>query len=270
MIKKLTIISLAVCGFVTAAVFTKKTEHPEFGPSDFCHPSILKRESSNPDLASKQFASEILKQQFSYLGCGGQVTAYESADHKYVLKFFNPRRSLFNKRKLLERHFMRYTMSLKDLKEETGVIYNHFDPSTVLQQTVEVIGKEGRLHSIPLEAYPFVLQKKVELALPYLENLVKEGKIEEAKEATRQLYALFASRAQKGYRDHMQNLTNNFGFFEGKAIQLDPGRIRKDAAIAQNPHREIARVIANIKPYLSNYPVLTDVLDECLTNPLTH
>lgn len=263
MVKKLIILSLIIGAFIMGHDYFR-SDHPEFGPGDFCHPCILKRAPSNPETVSKQLASEIVKQRFSYLGCGGQLTVYESADHKYVIKFFNPRNSLFNKRKHLEKNFNRYAMSLKDLKEETGVIYNHFDPSTALPQSIEVVGKEGRLYHINLEKYPFVLQRKVELALPYLDRLYKEGRFEEAKEAGRQIYALFSSRAKKGYRDHSQNLACNYGFYNGKAVQLDPGRIRKDEAIAQNPRKEMERIVRNIKTTLPNYSGLIQVLEESL------
>ncbi len=262
MIKKFIIFALIVSAFIVGHDHFR-SDHPEFGPKDFCHPGILKRAPSNPDQASKQRASEILKQRFTYLGCGGQLTAYESADHQYVIKFFNPRNSLFNKRKHLEKNFKRYAMSLKDLKEETGVVYNHFDVSSVLNQTVEVVGKEGKLYQIPLEKYPFILQKKVELVLPYLDRLYKEGRVSEAKEAARQIYALFVSRTKKGYRDHSQNLEVNYGFYKGKAVQLDPGRIRKDKTIAQNPRKEMERITKNIKRYLSGYAGLNEVIDEC-------
>jgi hypothetical protein len=262
MIKKFIVFALIVVAFIVAHDHFR-SEHPEFGPKDFYHPGILKRAPSNPDQASKQLASEILKQRFTYLGCGGQLTAYESADHHYVIKFFNPRNSLFNRRKHLEKNFKRYAMSLQDLKEETGVVYNHFDPSTVLQQTVEVVGKEGKLYQIKLEKYPFILQRKVELALPYLDRLYKEGKVAEAKEAARQIYALFVSRTKKGYRDHSQNLAVNYGFYKGKAVQLDPGRIRKDDTVAQYPQKELKRITKNIKHYLSGYPGLDEVIDEC-------
>ena len=154
-------------------------------------------------------------------------------------------------------------MSLKDLKEETGVVYNHFDRSTVLNQTVEVVGKEGKVYQISLEKYPFILQKKVELVLPYLDKLYQEGRVSEAKEAARQIYALFVSRSKKGYRDHSQNLAVNYGFYNNKAVQIDPGRIRKDEAVAKDPSKEMERVAKNIKRYLSGYPGLNEVIDEC-------
>ncbi len=262
--------------------------HHEFVPSDFRHPFILNRTATVPDEAAKQEALEILKQRFTYLGAGNQATAYESADHKYVIKFFNPHRlinpawfhslpkllrfnsrkwilnSYLRKKKRLEKHFTCYEFSLKDLKEETGIIYNHLDPGTKLSQTIEIIHQDGKLYRFNVDPYPFVLQKKVELVLPYLEKLIREGKIEEAKEATRQIYALFLSRTQKGYRDRSQSLEKNFGFANGKAIQLDTGRIHKYEAVSQNIQQEMERVISHIKPSLSPYPELIEVLENLL------
>src|SRR5579863_4478815 len=68
--------------------------HREFSPPDFRHPSILKLESQAPDALAKQKASQILEQKFTYLGSGTQMTAFESADHQYVIKFFNPRNTI--------------------------------------------------------------------------------------------------------------------------------------------------------------------------------
>ena len=68
--------------------------HREFSPPAFRHPNILKAEDRAPDDATKQKIAQILEQKFTYLGSGTQMTAYESADHQYVIKFFNPRNTI--------------------------------------------------------------------------------------------------------------------------------------------------------------------------------
>jgi hypothetical protein len=258
--------------------------HREFGPKDFHHPCILSFEPSIcPKAEVKKEAAKALNQRFTYLSYGGQMTVYESADHKYVIKFFNPRsvikenwfhqfsklrrfnslkwitNTYFRQKQRLQKYFLRYEQAFKDLKEETGLVYAHLDPSTTLSQTIEVVDKEGNLHQIPLDAYPFVLQKKVELTMAHLGRLKKEGKLEEAKESVRQIYALFLSRAQKGYTDRLQTLDKNYGFFEGKAVQLDVGRIRK---VELDTHKEVERIVGNIAPTLD--PELAPVLHDCL------
>jgi hypothetical protein len=263
--------------------------HREFGPNDFYHPFMLGlQERINPTEEVKKEASEILNQPFTYLSYGGQSTVYESLDKKYVIKFFNPRtvikenwfhqfaklrrlnslkwitNTYFRQKLRLKKYFLRYELAFKDLKEETGLVYVHLDPSTCLSKTLELTDKEGNFCQFNLDAYPFVLQKKVELTMHHLDRLLKNGDIDGAKESVKQIYELFLSRAQKGYTDRLQTLYKNYGFFEGRAVQLDVGRIRKIPAIAENPKREMERVVSNIAPSLAHYSELAPVLQECL------
>lgn len=265
--------------------------HREFGPKDFYHPFMLGlQERIAPSEEVKKEALEILNQPFTYLSFGGQSTVYESLDKKYVIKFFNPRTVLkenwfhqfaklrrlnslkwitntyFRQKLRLKKYFLRYELAFKDLKVETGLVYVHLDPSTALSKTIQLTDKEGNFHQFNLDAYPFVLQKKVELTMHHLDRLLKNGDVDGAKESVKQIYELFLSRAQKGYTDRLQTLNKNYGFFEGKAVQLDVGRIRKIPAIAENPSKEVKRVINNITPSLAHYSELTPVLQECLEN----
>jgi hypothetical protein len=261
-------------------------QHREFGPSDFLHPFILTLEEQAPEETVKKQVSAILQQKFTYLGSGTQVTAYESADHHYVIKFFNPRNTIkenwfhktsrlcrmsslkwifktyFKKEERLLKSFNCHRMAFQDLREESGLIYLHFDRSSCLSQKIELVDKEGKFHQVDLDECPFVLQKKVELALEYL----TQSDSKEACEGVRQLYWLFLSRAQKGYTDHHQKLSKNFGFAGGYALQLDVGRICKDKSVQERPLQEVERVIANIAPSLP--APLALVLQECLEESL--
>ena len=287
MYKKLFILCLVITFGMIGHIFYLHN-HREFGPGDFNHPFILTRAPSSPDETVKQEASAILKQPFTYLGCGGQMTAYESPDGRYVVKFFNPRsvinktwfqrpqkllllnswkwisNTYFKKQERLEKYFKRCEISYNDLKAETGLVYIHVDPATSLSQTIQLTGKDGKTYQLDLETNPFVLQKKVVLTFEHIDHLLKQGKTDEAKEATRQIYTLFAARAQKGYKDRLQALEKNYGFVGGKLVQFDTGRLRKDHRVLNNPQKEVKRVISNIKPSFENYPELAQVLDECL------
>lgn len=265
-------------------------QHREFGLKDFHHSFILGlAETVSPEEDVKNQASEILKQPFTYLSYGGQMTVYQSQDQKYVIKFFNPRsvikenwfhqltklqrlnslkwitNTYFRKQQRLKKHFLRYEMAFKDLRDETGLVYVHLDPSTVISQGLDVIDKEGTLNHIELDAYPFVLQKKVELTMHHIDRLLKNGDVQGAKKSVEQIYELFLSRAQKGYTDRLQVLYKNYGFYEGRAVQLDVGRIEKKTAIAENPAQEMARIVSNISSSLADpYPELALVLQDCL------
>ena len=65
--------------------------HKEFKPNEFAC-SLFREAAVEVDLSqNKEEIQKILNQPFAFLGLGKQMTAYESADHQYVLKLFNPR-----------------------------------------------------------------------------------------------------------------------------------------------------------------------------------
>jgi prepilin-type processing-associated H-X9-DG protein len=259
--------------------------HREFGPSDFCHPFILKLQGqTSPE--EKRKASEILKQKFTYLGSGTQVAAFESEDHRYVVKFFYPRNTIkedwfhrfsrlrqmsslkwmfkthFKKRERLLKFFKSHELAFQDLREESGILYLHFDRSSCLSQKLELVDQEGKSHQVDLDVCPFILQKKVEIAMTHLQQQMAKGDVEGAREGIRQIYQLFLTRAQKGYTDHRQNLTKNYGFADGHAVQLDVGRIRYDKHVKQMPLKDVERVVDNLSPTLP--PELASFLQDCL------
>lgn len=91
------------------------------------------------------------------------MTAYASADGRFVIKFFNPRsvikkswfqqwrklryinspqwifRTHFKTREKLRKQFSRYAMAFQDLRNETGLIYVHLDPSNCLSNVFKQI-----------------------------------------------------------------------------------------------------------------------------------
>jgi hypothetical protein len=276
---------LAIAGLM-AGHLVYLYNHREFGPSDFIHPFILKLEYPARDEMKKKQVSEILQQKFTYLGTGTQVTAFESADHRYVIKFFNLRNTIkeewfhkksrlrkmcsfkwivnayFKKEERLLKSFKCHRLAFQDLREESGLIYLHLDRSSSLAQKVELLHRDGKSYQVDLDSCPFILQKKVVIALTHLEGQMALGNVEEAREGVRQIYQLFLSRAQKGYTDRRQNLLKNYGFADGRAIQLDVGRIRLDKRVKQNPVKDLARIVGNLSASLP--PDLVSVLQECL------
>jgi hypothetical protein len=262
--------------------------HREFSPPDFRHPFILKLESRAPDEATKKRVAQILEQNFTYLGSGTQVTAFESADHQYVLKFFNPRntikenwfrrysrlrqmnsrkwiiRTYFGKEDRLLKFFECHRLAFRDLKEESGLIYLHFDKSSCLSKKVDVVDHDGKKYLVDLDICPFILQKKVKIAQTHLEEQLARGDMTGAKEGVRQIYQLFLTRAQKGYTDRRQSLVKNYGFAGGRAVQLDVGRIKLDEQVKKMPLKDLERIIVNLSEQLPMElaPVLNECLDE--------
>jgi prepilin-type processing-associated H-X9-DG protein len=259
--------------------------HREFGPPDFRHPFILGLQGHMAQ-EEKAKISPLLKQKFVYLGSGTQVTAFESEDHRYVIKFFNPRNTIkkdwfhrfsrlrlmssvkwiaktyLRKQERLLKFFKSHELAFRDLREESGILYLHFDRSSCLGQKMELVDQDGKLHLVDLDVCPFILQKKVEIAMTHLNERMAKGDIEGAKKGIEQIYQLFLSRAQKGYTDHRQSLSKNYGFADGHAVQLDVGRIRHDDQVKQLPLKDLERIVSNLAPSLP--PELASFFQECL------
>lgn len=171
-----------------------------------------------------------LDQAYTYLAQGSQMYAFVSQDGHTILKLFKachkkkPKFSrLFrnatqkqisqNKWKgKFENSSRRYKMALRDLKEETGLIALHFE-KTRKPLITRLNGK-----SYNLSHFPFILQKRAILVPDYITPNNKR-QVEQA------LKELFSKRTKKGYTDPRQTLSTNYGFIEGKAVQIDVGKI---------------------------------------------
>jgi hypothetical protein len=203
-----------------------------------------------------------------------------------VIKFFNPRNTIkeswfhhysrlrqmsswkwitktyFEKNQRLLKFFKCHRLAFQDLREESGLIYLHFDRSSCLSQKIDVVGQDGKEYLVDLDICPFILQKKVDIAMLHLKEQLSKSAIEEAKKGVRQIYQLFLTRAQKGYTDHRQSLLKNYGFADGRAVQLDVGRIKLDERVKKMPIKDLERIVANLSKKLPTE--LASVLNECL------
>ncbi|NGX59460.1 MAG: hypothetical protein KR126chlam3_00612 [Chlamydiae bacterium] len=219
---------------------------------------------------------EILSQPFHQLGQGKQMIAFVSADDKYVIKFFNPSRPLkknwyrsgkywqryssfkwisrewFGKKQRLQKLFFRHKLAYELLKEETGLVFVHLCPSKRICHLISVTDKFGEEHRFCLAKTPFVLQKKAQLVSSYLHQLMQENQVTQAKQALARIEALFEKRLEVGITDRIQTMENNYGFVDGKPIQIDVGRIRYDPNL--NLKEEKARILSNFHNWIgSNY-----------------
>lgn len=260
--------------------------HREFTPPDFKDNFV--RGFEGRGLLPDAQVLEALSQPYSYLGHGKQMTAFESADHRYVIKFINPRAVIkenafhkvkglkrlcslrwfssayFKKNQRLTKLFNRYQVAFQELKEESGLVYVRLDPCISFPQEIHLIDKEGKHHQLSLNNCPFVLQKKAIVATKLFQQLSEKGDQEGLKKCGEQLYDLFLTRAKKGYTDRIQTLHNNYGFVDGRAIQIDLGRIWKDEEVQQLPQKEVERIVANITQSSSCPSQVGDALREYL------
>jgi hypothetical protein len=217
-----------------------------------------------------------LCQRFTYLGRGLQMTAFISEDGNYVLKFFHPRIPLksnwylnwknwkrtyslkwistnwFQTGRRLEKMFNRLKIAYSVLRDETGLVFIHLAPSDRVNHFVHVIDKQGKAHLMNLNQTPFVLQKKAMIASDYLDQLANENRVDELKEAITLIEQLFAKRLKLGITDPNQNMDINYGFVDGRPIQIDVGRIRSEPILLIEPEEEQKRILDNFHKWLSN------------------
>lgn len=179
-------------------------------------------------------AIAALSQPYHYLACGNQAFAFESEDGRYVVKFL--KKKLFNTHRFWDskerwkkgnkrmRDFASYCLAFNALKEETALCCVHLNPTSWLPKALNLTDEQGKHHRLNPNAVSFILQHKADLVYPTIDRLMEEGRIDDAKRALSSLMALLATRAAKGIADSDPDLDKNFGFIDGKAVQIDIGR----------------------------------------------
>ena len=219
----------------------------------------------------------ILQGKFTYFGRGLQSFAFLSPDQKYVLKIFNNRyqRKIFwlqflpwCREKLqiqeqkLGKAFSSYKIAYQELKEQTGLIYAHLDPTEEFHQPLILVDKLGIEHPIDLDHTAFLVQKKVDLVYAKLSSWKQRGETHLAKRGISSLLHLLKDRFERGISDHDPLIRTNFGFIGEEAFQIDVGAFAKQGT-TPNPEKEFARILASLKDWVEhNYPELSEHLDE--------
>jgi hypothetical protein len=235
----------------------------------------------------KSEVKKILQQKFTFLGNGGQCFVFASDDGKYVLKLFKIyRRRLYAplnlllsfswlepyrqkkiaaKRLKLVRDFGSHVLAFNELQEETALVYVHLNKTNDLQQKLILVDKLGIKHTIDLDKYEFVIQKRATLVYETLNRLMKDGKQEEAKKRIDDLVDLVIRRSQKGIYDEDAFISRNFGFIDDKPIIIDAGRLRKVPSQSQPAVYKADLLLTTDRFRLwleQNHPILTPHLLE--------
>ncbi len=242
-----------------------------------------------PPLSSEQRREQeiILSQPFHYLARGGQSFVFLSQDGKYVLKFFRDRfaptwllelplpaaleNAVLKKKDLrlkkLKRDLSSYLLAFDELKEETGLLFMHIKPEEKRELSVSVIDKLGILHTLDLNRYIFLVQKRATPLYPYIEEKMAQNDLEGAKKALTQMVEIFIQRCKKGIFDEDPRLHKNLGFIAGKAIFIDGGRFKKDLA-RKRPEiykQDLLSTTSRLKVWLEQkYPVLGPYLERLM------
>lgn len=166
--------------------------------------------------------NEILKQPFHFIGKGAQCYVFESKDGNYVVKLFRynqpcvPQKvvDLFNACK----------MAYDNLKDETGLVYIHLNPTPMNLPILHCKDAVGRRYKFCLDQARFAVQKKAKSFRAVLVE-AKKSPIEMERRIN-ELISLLESRTKKGVMNTDPQLSRNFGFLESQAIEFDFGNYR--------------------------------------------
>jgi hypothetical protein len=225
-------------------------------------------------------AFPAISQKFHYLAKGGQCFAFLSEDGQTVLKLLHPpfaprflkpfsfaMKKIAYAEKKWERDTTSYVIARDELKEASGILVVHLNKSSNINKKVMIFDKLGISHEIDLDAHAFILQKKVDLLFPVLEEKIRMQDTLEAKHLLKQMVDLLKMRCNKGIFDEDPRLHKNLGIAEGKAFFIDIGRFKRDETRKQPEviQQDLAAMTVRLKDLLlKKEPSLAEYLDSLI------
>lgn len=221
----------------------------------------------------------ILNQTFHYIGKGGQAYAFESQDGQYVLKFLKfkylrPRLSetlisfipFFEDKKANEMQrrkrkfydlYRGYKSSYDYLRETTGLLFIHFNPTFGRFGSQDFFDKRGKKHSIDIDQVVFILQKKGELLNKVVATALDQKDFAKAKDAIFKTLEMYLKHYEKGFYDRDYGVMHNAGLTSDGPIHIDLGKITYSEKIKEKSYQkeDLLLVINDMMEWLQkNYP----------------
>jgi hypothetical protein len=180
--------------------------------------------------------ADITSKPLRYLGNGDEAIAFVSADDQYVMKLFLKYHIFKNKtptwRKCIQRLsgfrftrrspvqiLKRYSQGFSALADITGVLAVHRYRSPEQLPNCTLIDKRGIKHTLDLNDFAFVIQKKG--------HLVSQKEWEsDRKNLDAKFKDLFTTIANKGFVSLSATFNrDNFAILDDKAIMIDLGKL---------------------------------------------
>jgi len=223
----------------------------------------------------------VLNQPFHYFSHGNQCFAFASEDGKYILKFFkyvHPPSPLWTAKIPLlsrfkafrqtrvnkaiwkrNRDFEGYQIAFDRFRSETGLLDIHLHPTTAYP-TITLYDPLNIVHSLDLNQTPFILQKRATPIYEQFSSWIEKGEIDALKKGISDLASLCKARISHQIFDDDVNFYSNFGFCEGKPIQIDPGHFNLN--FTSSP--ELSSLFVELKEWFSNnYPSMVTYVEDC-------
>ncbi len=269
---------IGVAGFFFAAdkYYQKKTK---FGlQAKFCSPTFsTSAEWEFPPLddAAEHEVNQLLSQKFTYFARGSQAFAFISEDGRYILKLFkqhkwrpghllgyiplplNPyyKEALHRKKKELD-VLRSCKAALLHVKEDTGVLFAHLNPTPLSVRSVSVVDKQGKAWRLNLSRSCFLLQKRADLFHPHINAWMEKGDLEGAQHAIDSLLHLCDRFIKKGVHSNNTIFRKNFGFIDNEAVQFDIGKFKCDP-LREQPKDSLRVQVNHFYNWIKNtYPSL--------------
>ena len=168
------------------------------------------------------------------------------------------------KDRMLHNLLFSWKLAFDELKEEAAIVYVHINLTDHLKRKLTLRDKMGWRHQIDLDSTVFLIQRRVPLLGPALDQMMEKGQIDEAKALLDRLVALFVSEYRRGLAEKELFILRNTGVWQGQPVHIDTGRFERDQELIQPVHfkSELKRKTGKLRVWLdARYPELARYLD---------
>lgn len=246
----------------------------------------------NPDYEVETKTAEIaplFDQPFHYLGKGCQTYAFESADEKYVLKFFKQKHlrppaflqhlplptclkelveaKIRRREERADSLFSSCKICYEYLQDQTFIVALHLNTTPVFNKKVILVDKMGWRHQIALDDVQFVLQKKgLKIEQLFFDDFMARREDGVRKKLSR-LVQLVVECSHKGILDYDRAFAQNVAFEsnDGPAFFVDIGKFHKDEKMKteENTKAYLLKRLLQLRYWSEKRcPMLTSFIDE--------
>jgi hypothetical protein len=293
------LLAIVVGAFILGRVYYRATD--DFRIGNMTHDVSNRPEWEAAPLNSEEMThvKKILDQPYHYLGKGAQSYAFLSADGDYVLKFFKfkhlrqagwvsyvPSIPPFTKWKEEDREkkesklisvFDGYLTAYNLHREESGILYLHFNKTTNQLGSVKVSDKLGIGRTIDLDRVMFILQSKVKPMRGEIIQLINRGDVAGAIAMINKTFDLYMSEYRKGIYDRDHGVMHNTGYItlnDGtvRAVHLDVGKMSKEPKMKEVAYfaPDLEKVARKIDAWMAlNYPKYYPEVSKAMEERLT-
>jgi len=170
----------------------------------------------------------------------------------------------------LTRTFTSLKLAYDNLKEETGLIYLHLNPTDHLHKKLAIYDACGICHQIDLDGAKFFLQKRATPLSTHFAKLQARGADEEARKSIDSLLQMILTRCKKGFADR-DIINRNLGYIGTQAIEIDSGSFLRNPRMREAwiYKQELFYATLELKDWLKkNYPEMVGYLEDRVTEEI--